>query len=465
MGDVTMRRIALILMLTAATCWGATVTVPYKVLYKAPVNNTTAWTAVQCTLSRDTSIYQSIADETQTFGSLKMLPSASVTYTRATLTSDFTPVDVSAATHLRIRYYVGAHSTDFGSTLIMAILYSEASQAAYRIFTVMNTAARPYAYQEGWHTLIVPITAFDSETTGAHQFSLTTLLNIRLQLYTGTGTIPATPIYFDQVDLLARVEQSVPIVALNVDDGNNGGGQILAACVARNIPVTCYIIPSAVGKTIDLGYGYTEDTFMGLDRLKEFKRRGVLFCNHTWAHVPYFDASLTPAQFKANVEMAAEWMRQNGFGDGAELLALPKGQIDKDGLDAILPGTCRQVRFVSEGYAAGTISKLNATISTASNFPWLFDLETPPAINSSDKNTVIGADTTSGLLATFKTNKDVFILLMHAWGAGVGDILTKLQADRDAGLIQMVTMDQLANIGTSLKPRVLIGETGVHAGQ
>lgn len=410
----------------------------HSVLHRAKWNNNTLWTATAgCAIAQDTSIYASVGDETASLATLKVTPTAGQTLLRVTLTADLNPVvNLTTATHMRLRYYIPPNSGTWTDLTLGIVLYSSADKLQYRQYNQSIYSTRWWT--PGWHTVIWPKAFFSNESG----FVETNLLSYRLQIY--NGTIPVVPIYVDELAFVTLAELAKPLVALNVDDcntgadGTGGGKALLAAVLARGLTATAYVIPSAVGRTGFTIPDSTPASFMTLADLHEMQDRGIVIGNHGYYSYKYFTHSMTPASFRQEYDRAAEWMIRNGLGRGAYYIALPGGEADRAALDA-LRGYA-QVRFVAEPYSAGASSRADLTDEdNAVNFPAWIDPYTPAC-----SVTGLGDATAANVYAAVKTAKGVFIGLEHAWGAGIGTFLDTVATDVAAGTVEIITMDQLA---------------------
>lgn len=408
---------------------------PHTVVHRAKMNLLSAWAATTAVgLAKDTSIFASVGVESDGFGSLKFTPTGTAT-AKATLASDLSPaVDISSATHVRLRYYVPQHSVNYNNLKIELVVYSNAGKTEYRTHTLhLYSVNTDYAFRPGWHTLIQPVGVYSADAS----FTNTNLLSYRIQQTATAASV--VPIYFDELAFVTLTPLAKPKIAICVDDGRIGGGQVLAACAARGLVATAYIVPDAVGKSgYDLGSG--PDNFMTLSTLLEYQARGDLIANHGYRSLKQFSDTrvgreLTPAEVRQEFDLAAEWMIANGLGRGAYYVALPGGEMDVPALDAMRGYA--QIRFVSEPFCAGRSQKGSATPEDAANYPYWMDPYTP--------NVTANADAT-GLpaYAQVVASNSVGIFLAHAYGSGVNTFLDQVASDLAAGTIEVVTMDQIA---------------------
>ncbi len=408
----------------------------HVLLHRAKLNKTSLWTATAgCAIADEATIYNSYGDETYSPGTMKVTPLAAQTLVRVTLTADLSPaVNLTNCTHIRMRYYVPAHTSNYTGVVLSFLLYSDAGKTQYRQYNPHNFAGSPtHPFTPGWHTLIVPKALFQSEAG----FVQTNLLSYRIQLY--NATIPVVPLYFDELAFLQLTQLAKARVAINVDDCNTGGKTVLAAVLARGLTATAYMVPDAVGKTAyDLGGEGTPYNFMSLDDILEMSQRGILFGNHGYHSYKYALKGLTPGLCREEFDRAAEWMIARGLGRGAHYIALPGGELDRAGLDA-LRGYA-QIRFVAEMYSAGESQRADLTNEAAApNFPYWIDPYTPACTV-----TGLGDATAMSVYNAIKAVNGVFIGLEHSWGGGVGTFLDTVAADVAAGTVECVTMDQLA---------------------
>lgn len=144
---------------------------------------------------------------------------------------------------------------------------------------------------------------------------------------------------------------------------------------------------------------------------------------------------------------AAEWMIDNGFGRGAYHVALLGGEIDTLTMEVM--ADFAQLRFVTENYTVGRSQKSTETPGDAANFPYLNDPFTPNSLASMDA---------TGLAAysAIVSSKGVGVFLGHSYGSGVNTFLDQVASDMKAGTIEVVTMDELAPLRSSIVSSTII---------
>ena len=96
------------------------------------------------------------------------------------------------------------------------------------------------------------------------------------------------------------------------------------------------------------------DGFLSLEQLRRMHDEwGHTIANHSWLHeAPASNGGTRIEILERNVSVGSEWLKENGFGDGARLLALPYGMIGgkwkQEHLERLWP-LCDQIRDVGTG--------------------------------------------------------------------------------------------------------------------
>ncbi len=131
-------------------------------------------------------------------------------------------------------------------------------------------------------------------------------------------------------------------VAISFDDGFSEQFKWANELYHRGIVGTFYINPAVIGHRY----------FLNVCQLKEMHDdMHHTIANHLWAHeAPLYGIMLHDAIDSLN--RTAAWLREKGFADGCDLLALPYGSVGGEWLTTeitTLLEHCKQVRDVARG--------------------------------------------------------------------------------------------------------------------
>ena len=280
-----------------------------QLLFKDDFGDLTAWSGTGASLSADTTHARSGVQ------SMRFATIGSSTEIVRTLA---TPVDVSGAS-IRLMWYVPSapdNTTLTSSAKLYVRLYSGAGGAG----TWRENASFNAQLRFGWQTVEIPLSTFQGMDTGTDHWDPTQVTKIAV----GWRNAPAGAVVaLDELSLWK--DQGPARLMWTFDNGVVWDyTKIAPALEAHGWRGAFAVVPSRVGTS-----GY-----MTLAQLQDLQARGHLIINNTYDR-PSNWSNLTDAQRAAEVASGRQWLIDNGFTQGAGIVALPNGyfkdQADMDG--------------------------------------------------------------------------------------------------------------------------------------
>ncbi|MGB9937809.1 MAG: polysaccharide deacetylase family protein [Methanobacterium sp.] len=132
-----------------------------------------------------------------------------------------------------------------------------------------------------------------------------------------------------------------PEIVITFDDG------------AKSVYTNAYPIMKQYGikGTVFVNTAYIgQDWYMNLTDLQELHNAGWTIANHANEHIDFTNATLTNETKIYEIQTAIDWLKNNGFADGAYYFASPYGAYDDDLLNILSQLGVLVHRTTDEGY-------------------------------------------------------------------------------------------------------------------
>ncbi len=358
------------------------------------------------------------------------------------------PIDLSAMTHVILDYFMAyADPADQARAAALRFVFSshatnpDSDRATYYL---SSAPGNPWV-APGWHRHIVDKARLGA-FTGSGTWASLKSLRVRLDK-AGAETYLAenTAISIDRVAFVTRTAPARPRLFLCFDDGhvnNQAASQWLDTVGIRG---SFFINSKAAITGTMLAAVYEGADALEPADLLDMQARGHLIANHTHSHLEMLGgggefATDDEDEYVTDVLRCREWMIANGLERGADLLAAPGGNasLRKTCVEKLLGGAIRQVRLVY-AESGGVIQPMQDGGYGQPN-GWL-DPRLPTVYSLSELEAELKAAADAAI-----TNGATCGTLLHgtdlaSTSARAG--LTYWAAQRDAGLVDIVTMDQL----------------------
>jgi len=190
---------------------------------------------------------------------------------------------------------------------------------------------------DGWKETVV---TQDDNDEGSNDIDWTRIKKTAIVIFTKESSTPQ--VIMDRLMIFRYQHQSnefSPIVINTFDDTLLDQYDAAAYLSAKGMVGTFYTIGRSVGG--DWG------TVLTLRQLQDMYWAGHLIANHTWEHPMPFDA-LSPQEQIYQILQMQQWMCENGFGDGARIIATP-GNVWNPQMDTYLRPYYSQIRAPLSG--------------------------------------------------------------------------------------------------------------------
>ncbi len=358
------------------------------------------------------------------------------------------PIDLTEFTHAIIDYridYVDPEQSADAAQIRFRVGSNATLPDSDRYTYDFGSAADQAWVQQGPHRWVVTKAEFGAPS-GAGTWAAIRSMYIRLDKRSGAAALPeGMALSIDRVAFVTVTPPARPRLFVNFDDGmlkNLAASQWLDGVGIRGTFYvnTKYIV---LGESPLTAYAAAPET-LTLANLLDMQARGHLIGNHTHTHMEFaagaqFDTADVD-EYVADVLRAREWLIAGGLSKGADLLAAPGGNpsLVKAAVDKLLGGPIRQIRLVSTG----------AMLDGGYRQPASWHDPRMPithSLSEVEANLIAEADAVIAEYAAGDTHAIRGTLLhatdLAASGARTG--LTYWAAKRDAGLVDIVTMEQL----------------------
>lgn len=312
------------------------------------LDNTELWeipSYEDSSLTLDTINYQcsQAADPSGNFGSVKFTSGSDVSplHMRSKALAEPNGTDLSEYKCVELRYFVHNLSLVDQSkfcALIIQLFDVSGNRNEYNAAAYRYADEKPYL-EPGWHSFVRLLTR-PHYNVGDCDLSKIKRMQFKLNFHDAEDnyTSANVSVTFDRLEFFTPI--STAQYALTFDDGYADNYNIAAYLTAKGLRATYYIIPALVGTA-----GY-----LTLDQLHTMHDNGHLIANHTWSHKHFINDNLTIPQYIEEVTRACQWLYENGFGDGARILAQPwgTGHITEEGIDVVLGKYIDQIRLTGK---------------------------------------------------------------------------------------------------------------------
>ena len=165
---------------------------------------------------------------------------------------------------------------------------------------------------------------------------------------TNTGTNPQTKTLQDSTNMGSSVStlagndtNQTPEIVITFDDG------------AKSVYTNAYPIMKQYGikGTVFVNTAYIgQDWYMNLTDLQELHNAGWTISSHANEHIDFTNATLTNETKIYEIQTAIDWLKNNGFADGAYYFASPYGAYDDNLLSILSQLGVLVHRTCDEGY-------------------------------------------------------------------------------------------------------------------
>lgn len=361
------------------------------------------------------------------------------------------PVDWSAAgarVILRLYLPTGAGNTLWSKWEVMDLKIEDAlgnyGTVVFKGGTPSNLVNGP-----GWYTFQAPVSAWLYKSATAVDLTAVTALTLDFQTAAAASSVPLLTLDLLQV----QTKPSFAAVALSFDDAFNTHDTIAGYLNGRTLgnrnlnPTghmvgTFYIVGNKIKSTAVSGY-------LDASELRQMAADGHLIGCHTNTLVAWNNLSL--AEKKVTLDAARIKMESMGLGYGAKYIATTDGFYSAaDDLTLVTDGYAKSIRWAGV-HPSGPLSTTGYVCSPDCLFdPRRIDttiqaMETATAncYTAQIKSYVDQTITMGGVLVLYNHGLlDGSTLNLNA----AGGVLEYIQTKANAGLIRVVTMDQLVNV-------------------
>jgi peptidoglycan/xylan/chitin deacetylase (PgdA/CDA1 family) len=213
---------------------------------------------------------------------------------------------------------------------------------------------------------------------------------------------------------------------LTFDDGQEEDVLTASYMASKGVDATFYVSPNKIGTT-----GY-----MTLANLNSLKSQGHIIANHSWNHESLKDDNLSTEEAINAIVKASDWLRDNGFEDGANHWAVPGGVTQSFGWAndwKLLKPYCDTLRHTVPPYQPAGI------LDVKDLYPASFG-------NAPD-------DATDFISEFYTDNTSVIIFGFHSWNTlwvsggevtqAFKDVIDGIAVEVAAGDAVVRTMDQI----------------------
>ncbi len=398
----------------------------YNIIASIALDNTAGWATTDCALTYETTNFLSSEDDR----SLKITDSGGSTITQ--IQKDMGGLDYSDNSkrpHVFLRAYINA--SGIGTIKSLSILISSEANWDNYVQAILTADGDPDG--TGWWNFYgSPV---DMSLVGAVEPDWTSINYLRVRVSTVlAGDTPVT--ILDQVIFVKRPNKAQ--VCWTFDDSLENDYKFAAYLTKNGMVGTFYIIASRIGQAGRLT----------LTKLRAMQESGHLIANHG-KHSLYYTVSGLAAVVK-DAKDGATWLRENGFTEGAGIYAQPGGSANftEELKHRILGKYARQFRRTTmHGSTTGSLVG-DASLLGTSSFDNQATISSRFDIAIADSGTaVFGVHSTVLSFADFKTAVDGMV------------------AERDAGLVDIITMAELYDRGVwnnqphTMRPNRLLSAT------
>jgi peptidoglycan/xylan/chitin deacetylase (PgdA/CDA1 family) len=289
----------------------STIGIPDRtVLYEDLFDSNTAFTvALNGTASADTTNYMISADSTPR-ATKWTAPAAQTSTLLSTTATGFAPKNF-ANMSFGLRYYL---TTTTGLGTIKIIFGSSADFANSRTFTILDSVNSRH-FKAGWLDYTGTMSAGAYTDTGA--FDPTNI--VRVGIYVNKQWVPEIVTTFDYFRVWdGRLK--MPLYCCTFDDMYSSQYAMAVYAISKGVPVTIFVC----GSRSSQGFSVTNTDGLTMEQLKRLREAGHLIANHTWSHLAdWYNWSTDLDLLEREIVQNAEWMYENGFGDGARIFGAP----------------------------------------------------------------------------------------------------------------------------------------------
>lgn len=228
----------------------------------------------------------------------------------------------------RFWVYLDRPKEEYDSIYLFFSSVSSFSQYGQRGWVVYNTST----FAQGWNQIVVNKDEFSYSFGDTNN---STMIRCRLRYVMRPGFTGSLTFSDLRKDL-----RSTPKIILGFDDGYNGVYNLaFPELTSRGVKSTVWAIESIASTTTA--------NYMNKAQLTEMHAAGHLVSNHTKDHLS-LSTLATKAEKRAQVESMQNWLRNNGFADGADYFCYPVGGYDAESLEVMDELGIKSARAVLE---------------------------------------------------------------------------------------------------------------------